>query len=285
MFLVTPVLRSSNKQNSMAAGNFKSCVVKDCKKRKDLDDKGFCPSHNNSTQHCPPLSSSDQPLSDNCDCFTCGSVVLDTDKSLACELCKLFFHITCAKIPESVYFALCDANQIIIGLRWFCAGCIEQVEKLKSDCNDGTDVQACHNTSIHPSNKIDDLNNQKPLPICRDYRHGKCKHGLSGNKRINGQTCKFRHPKKCIKFCKFGKSGPKGCNGARCEFFHPILCRYALKKSECLDKSCTYTHLMGTPRTKKYSRDAEEYRSDHISRKSNVTQKKFSDQCAESPKV
>ena len=43
------------------------------------------------------------------------------------------------------------------------------------------------------------------ITICSFYKVGKCRHGSSGRKVINGRQCNFAHPRKCTKFCKFGR--------------------------------------------------------------------------------
>ena len=79
--------------------------------------------------------------------------------------------------------------------------------------------------------------------ICKQFRAGKCPHGFNGMKEVDGETCQFGHPKKCIKFCRFGKDPDKGCTkGKECIYFHPTLCRNAFRKKQCADKDCTYVH-------------------------------------------
>ena len=84
--------------------------------------------------------------------------------------------------------------------------------------------------------------------ICKNYRKGTCKHGASGKNLVGDSPCHYRHPRKCPKFIKFGRNGTNGCDKERCELFHPILCRNSVQNSECLNKSCTFTHLKGTAR-------------------------------------
>lgn len=87
-------------------------------------------------------------------------------------------------------------------------------------------------------------------PICYRYKQGKCPHGKTGNRIVNGQKCSFAHPRKCIRYCRFGQDRDQGCNGP-CDYFHPILCRYSVKYRKCYTETCTYAHLAGTERYKK----------------------------------
>jgi len=72
---------------------------------------------------------------------------------------------------------------------------------------------------------------------------GKCKHGLKG------RDCQYIHPKACTKLLKFGNKQPRGCNqGTACENFHPRMCSLSIKRGECFNNSCTFTHVKGTKR-------------------------------------
>ena len=88
-------------------------------------------------------------------------------------------------------------------------------------------------------------------PICHLYKQGKCPHGKSGNRMINGQRCNFQHPRKCIKYCRFGSDKYQGCIGT-CEFFHPILCRNSVRYRQCYSYNCTFAHLAGTERYERH---------------------------------
>ena len=102
-------------------------------------------------------------------------------------------------------------------------------------------------------NNIQRTDQQKPQsqrPICYLYKQGKCPHGSSGNRVVNGQQCNYSHPRKCIKFCRFGQDINQGCTGL-CDLLHPILCRNSVRYKRCLSENCTFAHLMGTER---YSR-------------------------------
>ena len=80
-------------------------------------------------------------------------------------------------------------------------------------------------------------------PVCNFYKKGKCKHG------IKGKNCQFKHPKACTKLLKHGNRSPKGCSaGTKCAMFHPRMCSSSIRKGECFNLDCTFTHVKGTKR-------------------------------------
>ena len=86
--------------------------------------------------------------------------------------------------------------------------------------------------------------------ICPLYKRHQCPFGASGRTEVNGETCQYNHPRKCMKFCRFGRK-KGGCNkGAACKLYHPVLCKYSVRSGECLNAECTYTHIKGTKRKK-----------------------------------
>ena len=95
----------------------------------------------------------------------------------------------------------------------------------------------------------------KPYPdrvtikVCPFYIKGKCNHGASGRILHDGKTCKFSHPRKCLRYCRFGTDKYKGCAGS-CDLFHPILCKNSLNYKQCLLPNCSFTHLKFTQRFK-----------------------------------
>ena len=82
-----------------------------------------------------------------------------------------------------------------------------------------------------------------PKKVCRFFKKGTCKHGLTGKK------CKFDHPKVCEDLVKHGTKKPLGCNkGKSCEKFHPKMCSSSLTKHQCFDSKCKHRHVKGTQR-------------------------------------
>ena len=85
--------------------------------------------------------------------------------------------------------------------------------------------------------------------ICQRYLNNKCPHGMNGNKVINGEKCKDRHPRRCYRYCTFGTKRRIGCQkGNACPKFHPKLCNNSLRTSSCYNENCKYTHLKSTKR-------------------------------------
>ena len=82
--------------------------------------------------------------------------------------------------------------------------------------------------------------------LCIEFKRGRCQLGISGRKVINGNVCKYLHPKVCLRYSRHGN---QGCQGS-CNFFHPILCRNSVRYKKCYQKDCTFTHLSGTERKK-----------------------------------
>lgn len=89
-------------------------------------------------------------------------------------------------------------------------------------------------------------NNEPPVSICKHYRTGRCKYGISGKK---DGTCAYRHPKVCNKFLNNGLRRRGGCNrGENCNFFHPQMCHSSLQDRTCLRDNCKFMHVRGTRR-------------------------------------
>ena len=127
----------------------------------------------------------------------------------------------------------------------------------QSSVNNINSVQKSSNTKVAQNHRNTDTPqnarnlssqnaNQAQRGICYKYKRGTCPHGLSGNKLVNGNKCKYEHPKLC-KY--FNTSGAKGCmKGASCTFFHPILCKFSVKHKLCTNINCKFAHLKGTAR-------------------------------------
>ncbi|KAK3883442.1 hypothetical protein Pcinc_012275 [Petrolisthes cinctipes] len=52
-------------------------------------------------------------------CGNCKSKVKDTDKTVACEICEVWFHTKCEEIPDEVYEFMVKGNQLF----WCCTHC------------------------------------------------------------------------------------------------------------------------------------------------------------------
>ncbi|KAL5269258.1 hypothetical protein ACHWQZ_G002914 [Mnemiopsis leidyi] len=81
------------------------------------------------------------------------------------------------------------------------------------------------------------------VSTCQNYLKWKCPHGISGKKKIRGDTCPYVHPRVCNQYRLSGSSGKNGCQkGKNCTFFHPEICRTAVDKGSCLKKDCSKFH-------------------------------------------
>ena len=82
--------------------------------------------------------------------------------------------------------------------------------------------------------------NRRRTRICKFYKTSSCKHG------VNGNGCKFSHPKKCIKFLKHGEKAGGCKKKGECQRYHPPLCWNSVNYGTCHHKKCTFHHLRGT---------------------------------------
>ena len=84
-------------------------------------------------------------------------------------------------------------------------------------------------------------------PICKFYKQGRCRHGISGRK---DGTCDYAHPKPCPKLLSNGTNSRRGCNkGSSCSLFHPQMCYRSLKDRICVRSDCKFMHVKGTKRS------------------------------------
>ena len=162
----------------------------------------------------------------------------DSEPSVRCLFCLQGCH-SCDKRQESLKALQKLPEQFLMGIAWFCKSCFTK------------------NNSIGP-NQLSSWSPECSLEKsdCEDYRRGKCEHGASQKKQVNGKTCQFKHRQKCIKWCRYGKSQRGGCTkGDNCSKFHPLICKFSLKKGYCTNPRCTYAHLIGT----RNKQSAEDY--------------------------
>ena len=86
----------------------------------------------------------------------------------------------------------------------------------------------------------------RPRPICKFYKQGRCKNGISGKK---DGICNFSHPKPCRRFLANGTNQRRGCTqGSQCSDFHPQMCHRSLKDRICTRSDCKFMHIKGTKR-------------------------------------
>ena len=56
------------------------------------------------------------------DCGSCGKTVANSAKALACDSCRLWYHMSCAGLTDSDYDFMKSRKGL--GFRWFCGKCI-----------------------------------------------------------------------------------------------------------------------------------------------------------------
>ena len=89
--------------------------------------------------------------------------------------------------------------------------------------------------------------NAQPTAICKFYRRGRCKYGISGKK---DGPCTHSHPKVCQSYMQNGPIASRGCTrGNNCRFFHPNLCKTSVTNRTCHNEGCKFIHLRGTKRS------------------------------------
>ena len=97
--------------------------------------------------------------------------------------------------------------------------------------------------------------------VCQEFMNWSCPHGISGKKKINGNSCIFTHPRVCNQYRTSGFTGKRGCKeGKNCTFFHPDICRAALEHGLCSKKDCLKFHPRSTRKNTNDQRPGREER-------------------------
>ena len=104
---------------------------------------------------------------------------------------------------------------------------------------------------VAPKKKKSDKEEGKKMPICHHFKRGRCRHGLSGKKSVDGvEKCPFRHPRICGKLLRNGDRGKGGCRGQidGCGEFHEVrMCFSSMNTKTCSQKDCPKGyHVRGT---------------------------------------
>lgn len=200
-------------------------------------------------------------LIDTCQFCTRMYAIQVHEKSLLrCSVCGQGVHNECLKdILGSAYSETMTADDVmkiinplsIETMKFMCSQCLvrtipqsnaglkDSVVKSNSLTNqkvpevpspeDNTDSSP---SSIIPPNLSDDLLSHSEL-VCNDYVKGQCPHGMSGKTLVDGEVCRFTHPKRCRKFCTYGPNSKFGCNRKDCKYFHSKLCKYSVQIHLC----------------------------------------------------
>ena len=86
---------------------------------------------------------------------------------------------------------------------------------------------------------VSNRNDVTSASICRFYRKGACRYGMSGT------NCPKLHPKAYRKLTLHGNRGLRGSNGENCNSFHPKMCFQSLRVGQCLTLDCKLRHVAG----------------------------------------
>ena len=111
---------------------------------------------------------------------------------------------------------------------------VEEEKKIDDD-DDGFSLSRKEKKKIEKKKKAK-VNNQPQAsedqrPLCRHYSRGTCRHGLHGKTLVDGNKCRFLHPKSCQKWLNNGNHKPNGCQeGRNYNLNHPNLCKDSLQK-------------------------------------------------------
>ena len=198
-------------------------------------------------------------------CATCNTEYIHTsaanvdENNIVCVLCNRFSHKGC--------IIAADLKPGIAHVCFFCQQDLERRRTSKSKETSDTGKDQLNISNISRRSSVDGIeevedneekNKQKDeeerkiaeamkdseAGICALYYEGKCPHGM------RGRNCEFEHPKKCKYYCDYGNEYPRGCRrGRKCWYFHPKLCQNSLQMKACLNRSCTFQHLLDTRRS------------------------------------
>ena len=141
------------------------CATPSCRKRKDLNADGVCPTcilHSQHKEHS---------------CKQCKNPITDADKALVCDKCSALCHIQCTSVPEEL-FDLLVGNDAEDGLRWFC-----------HECRNPPPSSVVTESSQVETNNVNSSVNQQ-TKVCDKLKVGTCPHGVTG-KTLNSLTLKF----------------------------------------------------------------------------------------------
>ena len=199
------------------------CATPSCRKRKDLNADGVCPTcilHSQHKEHS---------------CKQCKNPITDADKALVCDKCSALCHIQCTSVPEEL-FDLLVGNDAEDGLRWFC-----------HECRNPPPSSVVTESSQVETNNVNSSVNQQ-TKVCDKLKVGTCPHGVTGKTLVGGKACEFAHPKICKRYINNGPHGRYGCNGSGCNLFHPMLCSSSVRNRKCHKANCKLYHLRWTDR-------------------------------------
>lgn len=68
-------------------------------------------------------------------CGVCVVEVKSNEKALQCDICSVWVHSKCAKVPDALYNNIIKSGKDCVGVKWFCDKCEPQFEKIKTELN------------------------------------------------------------------------------------------------------------------------------------------------------
>ena len=204
------------------------CSTPSCRKRKDLNTDGICPT-------CVRQSQEHEDSS----CKQCNDVIIRDSNALECDKCSSWCHIACTNVPEALYDLLV-CNNLEDGIKWFCHDC----RVASVDSHEST-VPA---NNLNNSGDVITNSGDVTVAVCNKLKIGTCPHGITGKTLVIGKKCDFAHPKLCKKYIRNGPHGRFGCNGSGCNLLHPMLCNDSVRNRKCHKPNCKLYHLRWTER-------------------------------------
>ena len=177
-----------------------------------------------------------------------------------CWMCFQGSH-DCEGVAK-IFSTLYTITQTLTGFNWTCHSCTEKgsldlMSKIPVIPPPKEDPVIDPVETIHPPVNEDIVSEEvpsreTPKTPCSFLAEGYCRHGISGKKEVNGETCRFLHRKVCRKFRLYGSHSRHGCkSGTKCPKLHPKLCEGSqrrMKERQCLNPDCPHLHLKGTRR-------------------------------------
>ena len=109
---------------------------------------------------------------------------------------------------------------------------------MNSSAQTGREERNSQNISRAAAPSVTNQTRSNDPPVCKNYRTGRCKFGVSGKK---GGSCPYSHPKACIKFSTDGNRRRGGCTrGKKCKFFHLSMCHSSIEERRCTREDCKF---------------------------------------------
>ena len=215
-------------------------------------------------------------------CLESYCVEKGTVPVFTCWMCFQGSH-DCEGVAK-IFSTLYSITQPLTGFNWTCHSC---TERSSLDLMSRIPVIPGKDDPVIVPDEIADTPVITPEAVaeeaptgessrasCTFLAEGYCRHGISGKKKVNGETCRFTHRKVCRKFKLYGSHSRHGCKlGAKCSKLHPKLCdgsQRRIKERQCLNPDCPHLHLKGTRRKEENPERRERQEGVRTARESNT---------------